>query len=108
MRISDWSSDVCSSDLHLVYRGLEYFLRFLPGTDCAPELADEYNRRVTADYEEIRDFVILHYCLTGRCDPALWRACADKEFPTLLARRCVLFRNHGTIPENVVTLLRSA
>src|SRR3546814_9881478 len=76
-----------STAIHLVYRGLEYFLRFLPGTDCAPELADEYNRRVTADYEEIRDFVILHYCLTGRCDTAFWRACADMELPPSLARR---------------------
>src|SRR3546814_13203847 len=89
MRISDWSSDVCSSYL--------YFRRFLPGTDCAPELADEYNRRVTADYEEIRDFVILHYCLTGRCDTAFWRACADMELPPSLARRIALFRINGTI-----------
>src|SRR3546814_15721674 len=93
MRISDWSSDVCSSYL--------YFRRFLPGTDCAPELADEYNRRVTADYEEIRDFVILHYCLTGRCDTAFWRACADLELPPSLARRIELFRTNGTIPQTV-------
>src|SRR3546814_18294062 len=93
MRISDWSSDVCSSYL--------YFRRFLPGTDCAPELADEYNRRVTADYEEIRDFVILHYCLTGRCDTAFWLACAAKELPPSLARRIALFRITGTITEPV-------
>src|SRR3546814_17401097 len=43
-----------STATHRVYRGLEYFFRFLPGTDCAPELADEYNRRVTPDYEEIQ------------------------------------------------------
>src|SRR3546814_4289776 len=93
--------------IHLVYRGLEYFLRFLPGTDCAPELADEYNRRVTADYEEIRDFVILHYCLTGRRDTAFWRACADMELPPSLARRIALFRINGTIPEHVDPLFRS-
>ncbi|MCM8731722.1 tryptophan halogenase family protein [Hephaestia sp. GCM10023244] len=96
-----------STAIHLVYRGLEYFLRFLPGTDCAPELADEYNRRMTADYEEIRDFVILHYCLTGRRDTAFWRACNDMELPPSLARRIALFRVNGTMPEHVDELFRA-
>ena len=97
-----------STAIHLVYRGMEYFFRFLPGTDCAAELADEYNRRMTADYEEIRDFVILHYCLTERRDTDFWRACAEMELPESLARRIALFRVNGTIPEHVDELFRSA
>lgn len=95
-----------STAIHLVYRGMDYFFRFLPGTDCAPELADEYNRRMIADYEEIRDFVILHYCLTERRDTDFWRACAEMELPESLARRIALFRVNGTIPEHVDELFR--
>jgi tryptophan halogenase len=95
-----------STAIHLVYRGMDYFFRFLPGTDCAPELVDEYNRRMIADYEEIRDFVILHYCLTERRDTEFWRACAEMELPESLARRIALFRVNGTMPEHVDELFR--
>ncbi len=96
-----------STAIHLVYRGMDYFFRFLPGTDCAPELANEFNRRMIADYEEIRDFIILHYCLTERRDTGFWRACAEMELPESLARRIALFRVNGTIPEHVDELFRA-
>src|SRR3546814_1868406 len=37
-----------STAIHLVYRGLAYFLRFLPGTDCAPELAARKSTRMNS------------------------------------------------------------
>ena len=86
---------------------MDYFFRFLPDADCAPELAGEYNRRMIADYEEIRDFIILHYCLTERRDSDFWRACAEMELPEDLARRIALFRVNGTIPEHVDELFRA-
>lgn len=68
-----------STAIHLIYRGLDFFFRFLPDRDCDPVLADEYNRRMIADYEEIRDFIVLHYCLTERDDTPFWRACRTME-----------------------------
>jgi tryptophan halogenase len=62
-----------STAIHLIYRGMDFFFRFLPDRDCDPALAAEYNRRMIADYEEIRDFVILHYCTTQRDDTPFWR-----------------------------------
>ena len=90
-----------STAIHLVYRGMDFFFRYLPNTDCDRSLIDEYNRRMTADYEEIRDFIILHYCVTERDDTAFWRACRDMELPPELARRIALFRTNGTIPETL-------
>jgi len=40
-------------------------------------LAAIYNRRMTGLYEEIRDFVKVHYFLTQRRDTAFWRDNAD-------------------------------
>ncbi len=96
-----------STAIHLIYRGVDFFLRFFPDTDCATELADEYNRRMVADYEEIRDFIILHYCTTERDDTAFWRAYRSMELPASLARRIALFRVDGTLIEGVDDLFRA-
>jgi tryptophan halogenase len=64
-----------STALHLIYRGMDFLLRFFPDRDFGPALRAEYNRRMTADYEEIRDFIVLHYCTTERDDTPFWRDC---------------------------------
>lgn len=96
-----------STAIHLIYRGMEFLFRFLPSKACERALQDEYNRRITADYEEIRDFVVLHYCLTERRDTPFWTTCATMELPDSLRRRIALFRVAGTIPEGVDDLFRS-
>ncbi|KQW82405.1 tryptophan halogenase family protein [Brevundimonas sp. Root1279] len=97
-----------STAIHLIYRGMDFFFRYLPDLDCAPALADEYNRRMTADYEEIRDFVVLHYCLTQRDDTAFWRACRDMVPPESLQAKIDLFRANGSLAEGLDALFRNA
>src|SRR3546814_4264520 len=88
MRISDWSSDVCSSDL---------LLSHFPDRDFAAVNIDAYNRRVAFDYERIRDFIILHYCANQRTDSPFWVRCREMAIPDTLARKVELFRSHGRI-----------
>ncbi len=97
-----------STAIHLIYRGMDYFFRFLPDRHCDPALADEYNRRMTADYVEIRDFIVLHYCTTSRDDTPFWRKCRDMELPDSLRERIELFRANGTLREGLDELFRSA
>ncbi|QYF88142.1 tryptophan halogenase family protein [Brevundimonas sp. PAMC22021] len=96
-----------STAIHLVYRGMEFFFRYLPDRDCAPALADEFNRRMRTDYEEIRDFIILHYCTTQRDDTLFWRACAEMEPPETLRRKIDLFCVNGSLSEGVDELFRA-
>ena len=96
-----------STAIHLIYRGMDFFFRLLPDRTCDPALAREYNRRMAADYEEIRDFVILHYCLTQRDDTAFWRECRDMELPAELQRKIDLFRLNGALVEGVDELFRA-
>ncbi len=96
-----------STAIHLIYRGMDFLFRLLPDRDCAPELAAEYNRRMIADYAEIRDFIILHYCLTARDDTPFWRAVRDMALPDGLAQRIALFRVNGTLSEGVDDLFRA-
>ncbi|WP_222927028.1 tryptophan halogenase family protein [Sphingomonas gilva] len=96
-----------STAIHLIYRGMDMFFRYMPAQDCDGHLIDEYNRRMTADYEEIRDFIILHYCVSERDDTAFWRACRTMELPADLVRRIALFRAAGAIPETLDGLFRN-
>ena len=96
-----------STAIHLIYRGMDFFFRFLPDRHCDPRLAAEYNRRMIADYEEIRDFIVLHYCVTERDDTPFWRKCRDIPIPDSLAERIELFRANGVIREGLDALFRN-
>ncbi|RYG08968.1 MAG: tryptophan 7-halogenase, partial [Caulobacteraceae bacterium] len=96
-----------STAIHLIYRGMDFLFRLLPDRDCDAALATEYNRRMIADYEEIRDFIILHYCLTQRDDTSFWRACRDMELPPGLQRKLDLFRVNGSLAEGLDELFRA-
>jgi tryptophan halogenase len=58
---------------------------------------DEFNRQTRIDIESIRDFIILHYCVTDRDDSHFWRHCRNMEIPETLAHRIRLFRETGRV-----------
>ncbi|MFN3352297.1 MAG: tryptophan halogenase family protein [Brevundimonas sp.] len=95
-----------STAIHLIYRGMDFFFRYLPDADCDPALAEEYNRRMRADYEEIRDFIILHYCTTRRDDTDFWRTVRTMELPPELQRKIDLFKVNGALVEGLDALFR--
>ncbi|PIB95649.1 tryptophan halogenase family protein [Caulobacter sp. X] len=96
-----------STALHLIYRGVDFLLRFFPDRDFDPALRDEYNRRMVADYEEIRDFIVLHYCKTQRDDTPFWRAVREAPIPDSLKERMALFERSGVLREGVDDMFRN-
>jgi tryptophan halogenase len=96
-----------STALHLIYRGVDFLLRFFPDRDFDPALRAEYNRRMVADYEEIRDFIVLHYCKTQRDDTPFWRAVRAAPIPESLKARIALFEGAGVLREGVDDMFRN-
>lgn len=97
-----------STAIHLIARGMDFFLRFFPDRDCAPSLIREYNRRMNLDFEEVRDFIVLHYCLSQRRDTAFWRWCGSMDLPESLRDKIELFQAHGLVREGVDELFRNS
>lgn len=97
-----------STAIHLITRGVDFFLRYFPDQDCDPSLVREYNRRMAGDYEEVRDFIVLHYCATQRQDTPFWRWCQQMTLPDSLQERIDLFRGHGALREGVDELFRGS
>jgi tryptophan halogenase len=97
-----------ATSIHLIARGMDFFLRYFPDRDCDPALVREYNRRMVADFEEVRDFIVLHYSATARDDTPFWQHCRNLPLPDTLRERIELFRAHGAMREGVDELFRAS
>lgn len=97
-----------STSIHLIARGVEFFLRYFPDADCDPALIREYNRRMRADYEEIRDFIQLHYCATQRTDSDFWKHCRQLPIPDSLQQRIDLFKARGVLCDQLDPLFKAS
>lgn len=97
-----------STAIHLVARGMDFLLRFFPDADCDSSLVREYNRRMAADYAEVRDFILLHYCASEREDSEFWCWCKAMTLPDSLQERIELFKGHGIVREENDPLFRAA
>ncbi|MFG6429700.1 tryptophan halogenase family protein [Roseateles sp. LYH14W] len=86
-----------STSIQLIMDGIGRLIELLPDRRCDAQLAAEYNRRMTRQYESIRDFIVLHYKLTTRDDSEFWRYCAAMPIPDDLTHQIEIFRRSGRV-----------
>jgi len=63
-----------STGIALVSQGLNMLAAHFPTSDCPEPLAESYSAAMTRLYEHIREFVVLHYCISQRDDTEYWHA----------------------------------
>lgn len=86
-----------STSIHFIQRGITMLLTLFPDRHCRSAESDRYNKILGAEYERVRDFLVLHYSTTERDDSELWRYCRNVPLPDSLKERIDLFRSHGRI-----------
>jgi tryptophan halogenase len=86
-----------STSIQLIESGVGRLIELFPNQDFDPHLTDEYNRRMQAQYETVRDFLVLHYKATTRDDSEFWRHCRAMPIPDRLAHQIALFRSSGRV-----------
>jgi tryptophan halogenase len=86
-----------STSIHLMQSAAARLLTLFPDARFDPSLVEEYNLQTRAEYEQTRDFIILHYHATERDDSPFWRERKAAEVPGELARRMQLFRRTAHI-----------
>ena len=84
-----------STSIHLIQTGIARFLNLFPDRRFNPAERAEYNQVMRAQFEDIRDFIILHYKATQRDDSEFWNACRTMDVPDSLAHKIELFRDKG-------------
>jgi tryptophan halogenase len=86
-----------STSIHLIQSGIARLMALFPGSVFAPAERNEYNRLLRTEYEQVRDFIILHYHATERDDSDFWNHCRTMTAPTTLSDKIALWRERGRV-----------
>ncbi|MFL6548765.1 MAG: tryptophan halogenase family protein [Povalibacter sp.] len=86
-----------STAIHLVQVTIQRLILLFPHRGDVEERRREFNRAAAAEYEYIRDFIVLHYHANNRRGEPFWDACRDLEIPDSLRHRIEMFRETASI-----------
>jgi len=88
-----------STSIHLIQTGIMKLINLFPDKNLCQTKVDEYNRQMNEQFEQVRDFIILHYKATQRTDSEFWRYCSNMPIPDSLNTRLELFKQTVQIQE---------
>jgi tryptophan halogenase len=86
-----------STSIHLIQMGIANLIALFPDRRFDPVERAEYNRQMQALFEDVRDFIILHYKATLRDDSDFWNQCRTMSIPDSLMHKIDLFRSKGRV-----------
>jgi tryptophan halogenase len=87
-----------STSIYLIQDGIGRLMTLLTGGRPLVDTdREDFNEGAVRRFARIRDFIILHYCLTRRRDSALWRHVASMELPDTLAFKLQAWRQFGIL-----------
>jgi len=86
-----------STSIHLIQAGISKLIALMPDTSFNTIEAETYNKLTHMQYEQIRDFLILHYKATDRTDSDFWSYVKNMDIPDSLQTKLDLFKSKGRI-----------
>lgn len=84
-----------STSIHLIQQGIVRLIELFPSIGFHQADIDEFNRQSQTEFEQVRDFIVLHYNATQRDDSDFWKYCRHMDVPDTLKHKTELFRSHG-------------
>jgi tryptophan halogenase len=86
-----------STSLWLIQEGISKFIYLFPYAATPDVIRDQYNSVLRSKFEQVRDFIVLHYFATERDDSPFWNYCRNMSIPDSLKDKIALFREGGRI-----------
>ena len=86
-----------STSITLIQSGLERLVRLFPDRGFDPALAALFDRQSQLEFERIRDFLLVHYCLNRRAGEPLWDRMRTMELPEPLQLKLDAWRAQGEL-----------
>jgi tryptophan halogenase len=89
-----------STGIFLAQKGVELLLDHFPDADFDEALIRRYNAHMAAEFEHVRDFIILHYLLNSRVEQderGFWRANRHASPPPSLAGMLEFYDHTGIV-----------
>jgi tryptophan halogenase len=84
-----------STSIHLIQTGIARLMALFPDKGANSVERAEYNQVMQDQFEDLRDFIILHYHATERDDSSFWNYVRTMPIPEPLAHKMALFRGRG-------------
>jgi tryptophan 7-halogenase len=86
-----------ATNLHLIHSGVSRLATLFPHRDRMTWASAEYNRLTQAEYERIRDLLVLHYRPATQDASAFWQWCSRLDIPDPLQHKLRVFGSRGRI-----------
>lgn len=86
-----------STSIHLIQSAIARLTAFWPHQGFDAKDIEEFNAHSDFEFEKIRDFLILHYCVTERTDTPFWNYVRTMDLPESLKRKMALFQSNGRV-----------
>lgn len=84
-----------STSIHLIQSAIVRLLHLFPHDGISESTVTEYNRQSQIEFEQIRDFIILHYKANERTDSRFWIDLREMDVPDSLALKMDIFAENG-------------
>jgi len=86
-----------STSIHLIQSAIVRLIQLFPHNGFVPCLETEYNKQSELEFEQIRDFLVLHYTVNERTDSAFFNDMRNITLPDSLAHKITLFKESGNL-----------
>jgi len=86
-----------STSIWLIQAAIMELVQSLPDMGFDGADIGEFNSRMSLKFDQVRDFLILHYKATHRDDSPFWRYCWNMPVPEELKYRMELFKKRGHV-----------
>ena len=85
-----------STGIHLIFKAIKLLLEYWPDRGFAAAGIAAFNNEMAALYDEVRDFIMLHYALSERDEP-FWRAARAAPAEQSLTQTIALYADAGRL-----------
>ena len=86
-----------STSIHLIQTGIRRLMDNFPHQGIRQIDIDAFNNQSKLEFEQIRDFIILHYKINQRTDSQFWVDCRNMSIPETLEQKIELFKRSGRV-----------
>lgn len=92
-----------STSIHLIQVAVRWLIDHLPDRRMSQPLVDHYNRLMTEMYEDIRDFIAMHYAVSNRPGPFWEAARREAVVPDRVKDHLALWKHKLPSPLDIST-----
>lgn len=86
-----------STSIHLIQSAVVRLIQLFPHQGICQSAINEYNKQSQLEFEQIRDFLILHYHVNERSDSQFWRDMQQLAIPDSLRQKMAIFADNGQL-----------